>query len=310
MAPVAQAVDDAVLVRYRNRDIREGDLSFIRSVLADRPGRVEAFARICEAWGWRQANGAPAVLACADLLLRLQEWGYIQLPPPRCPGRRARTERGRAGNGGLMLPMDLIPLTGLDVRDPVDLSRLIVRPIAPEERLGCRLYMARYHYLGDRTIIGEHILYAAFLDGELVALLAWASAAFRVPLRETFIGWDEPTKRRRLHLVVNNVRFLVLPWVRVRNLASKILALNLQRLSADWDAVWRHPLYLAETFVDASRFRGTCYRAANWIHLGQTAGRTKRGNAYLFGASPKSIYVYPLHRRALPWLRGEGGCPA
>jgi hypothetical protein len=165
--------------------------------------------------------------------------------------------------------------------------------------------MARYHYLGDRTPVGEHLLYAAFLADELVALLGWAAAAFRCPSREAFIGWDEATKRRRLHLVANNVRFLVLPWVHVKNLASKILALNLRRLSSDWQAVWRHRVYLAETFVDAARFRGTCYRAANWRYLGETAGRTKRGNAYLHGGSPKSVYVYALHREACRLLRGE-----
>jgi hypothetical protein len=196
------------------------------------------------------------------------------------------------------------------VRGPgVDLRGLVVRPITREERQGWRLYMARYHYLGDRTIVGEHILYAAFLEGELVALLGWASAAFRAPLREGYIGWTDETRSRRLHLVANNIRFLVPPWVRVKNLASKVLAANLRRLSRDWMAVWNHPVLLAETFVDTSRFRGTCYQAANWTYLGQTAGRTKRGNAYLKEGSPKALYVYPLRRDALSRLRGEGGAP-
>lgn len=301
------AVAESVLLRYRNRDIREADLSLIQSVLADGPARVEACTFICEAWGWRQANGKFALVGCLDLLLRLEEWGHIKLPAPRTRSGRPRAGQPRSRGKLPTLPLEFVPLTGLDVRDPVDLSHLIVRPITPEERLGWRLYMARYHYLGDRPIVGEHILYAAFLEGELVALLAWAAAAFRAPHREAFIGWDEATKRRRLHFVANNIRFLVLPWVRVRNLASKALALNLRRLGTDWQAIWRHPVYLAETFVDTGRFRGSCYRAANWIYLGQTAGRTKRGNAYLHGGSPKALYAYPLHRRALPWLRGEGG---
>lgn len=174
-------------------------------------------------------------------------------------------------------------LTGLEVSDPdADLGELIVRPIAAEERLGWRLYMERYHYLGDRPIVGEH-LYAALLEGELVALLGWAAAAFRAPLREAYVGWDEATKRRRLHLVANNIRFLILPWIRVRHLASKVLAMNLRRLSADWQKVWTHPVLLAETFVDTTRYRGTCYRAANWVCLGETAGRSKRGNTYRRG---------------------------
>jgi len=285
--------ESAVLLRYRNRDIRAADLDSIRSLLTEhgQVGRT-AFPRVvCQAWGWRQANGAWSECACRDLLLRLEERGEIVLPARRT----ARPRRHRLP----VLPIDLIPLIGLEVCDPhADLDQLEVRPIAAEERLGWRLFMARYHYLGYRAPIGEHLLYAAFLDEELVALLGWAAAALRAPLRERYIGWEDETKRRRLHLVANNVRFLVLPWVRVKCLASKVLAANLRRLSADWERAYGHPVHLAETFVDTARFRGTCYRAANWIYLGHTAGRSKKGNAYLRGSAPKALYVYPLHRKA------------
>jgi hypothetical protein len=285
--------ESAVLWRYRNREIRAADLAALRSLLAQHSqvGR-KAFPRlVCQAWGWRQANGAWSECACRDLLLRLEERGEIVLPARR----QARPHRRQLP----VLPIDLIALVGLEVSDPAaDLDQIEVRPIAAAERLGWRLFMARYHYLGYRAPIGEHRLYAAFLDGELVALLGWAAAALRAPLRERYIGWDEPTKRQRLHLVVNNVRFLVLPWVRVRNLASKVLALNLRRLSTDWEQAYGHPVHLAETFVDTARFRGTCYRAANWVYLGQTAGRRKQGNAYAHTAAPKALYVFPLHARA------------
>lgn len=289
------------MLRYRNRALTEADLAFLRIQCAKPwPTRNDLARSVCTAWGWLQPNGSLSVYACCDLLLRLEERGLLARRPPARP-LRTSPRRGR-----FLLAPDLIPLVGLDVRDPVDLAKLEVRPIRPEERFGWRLYVDRYHYLGQRPIVGEHILYAAFLDGELVALLAWASAALRVPHREAFIGWDEETKRRRLHFVTNNVRFLILPWVRVRHLASKILALNLRRLSSDWQAVWKHPVWLAETFVDTSRYRGTSYRAANWIDLGRTAGRSKRGNNYLYGGSSKTIFVYPLHRQACRWLRGEG----
>lgn len=288
-----------MLLHYRNRDIRAADLDSIRSLLAEyrQVGR-KAFPRVvCQAWEWRQANGAWSECACRDLLLRLEERGEVVLPPRRS----ARPRQRRLP----LLPIDLIPLIGLEVRDPnADLDQLEVRPIAPEERLGWRLFMARYHYLGYRPPIGEHLLYAAFLDGELVALLGWAAAALRAPLRERYIGWDDATKRRQLHLVVNNVRFLLLPWVQVKCLASKVLAANLRRLSADWERAYGHPVHLAETFVDTARFRGTCYRAANWTYLGQTAGRSKRGNAYLPNGAPKALYVYPLRRQACELLCG------
>lgn len=301
----------APLLRYRGRDVGDADLEFVRGVInLNLPTRRAICTAICQRWLWHQASGGPALQACLDLLLRLEEWGHICLPPSRGRSRRRAGEPRAPTTRFPVLPVDLIALTGLEVRDPgVDLRGLIVRPIVPEERQGWRLYMARYHDLGDRTVVGEHILYAAFLDGELVALLGWASAAFRAPLREAYIGWGDDVRPRRLHLIANNTRFLVPPWVQVKNLASKVLAANLRRLSSDWEAVWNHPVLLAETFVDTARFRGTCYRAANWIYLGQTAGRTKRGNEYLFGGSPKSLYVYPLHRRALARLRGEGGPP-
>ena len=293
--------EEAVLLRYRNREVTAANLEFLRQQCAASGATRDDLTRaICQTWNWRQANGSLSRYACSDLLLRLEERGLLTLPAPVRPPRR----RDRKAFSHLALPPDLIALTGLEVQDPhADLRTLVVRPIVAEERLGWRLYVERYHYLGDRPIVGEHLLYAAFLDGELVALIGWASAAFRAPLRETYVGWDEAAKRRRLHYVANNIRFLILPWVRVRHLASKILAANLRRLSADWQAVWKHPLFLAETFVDTTRFRGTCYRASNWLYLGETAGRSKRGNAYLYGGTRKALFVYPLRRHAPRRLR-------
>jgi hypothetical protein len=198
----------------------------------------------------------------------------------------------------------LIPITWLPVTTAeADLSTLSVRPITAEERLGYRIHMERYHYLGWRRMVGEHLLYAAFLGTALVALLGWSGAALQVPLRDAYLGWDAVTKHRNLRLVANNVRFLVLPWVRVKHLASKLLAQNLRRLSEDWQRTWGHPVWLAETFVDTSRFRGTCYRAANWLELGQTAGRTRQANRYLRGGTPKALFVFPLRRNAVKALR-------
>lgn len=251
-----------MITRYRRRAIGAAELGFIREQIAlhdGRPGGRKAIAlAICGQWGWRQRRGDFALRACLDLLLRLEEWGYVELPVSR-----RRKEGGRKQQP--LLPADLIPLMGLEVRGPeVDLNALVLRPIAREEEEGWRLYMGRYHYLGYRPIVGVYLEYAAFLEGEFVALLGWGSAALRAPLREKYVGWDEPTRRERLHLVADNVRFLILPWVRVPQLASKILATNLRRLSADWQERWGHPIRLAETFVDPRRFRGTCYRASNW----------------------------------------------
>ena len=288
-----------MVVRYRNRDVRETDLAFIRSIIAERPSLTRpCLARtISSAWDWRQANGRLREAACRDLLLRLEEWGHIRLPP-------SRRHRGEHRRDLPLLPADHVALAWREIRgDLAELGPLEVRPVAPEERLGWRIFVDRYHYLGCQTIVGEQMLHAAFLGDELVALLAWASAALHAPLRDQYLGWDEQTKRGQLHLVANNVRFLIPPWVRVPCLASRVLACNLRRLSADWQRAWGHPLHLAETFVDTSRFRGTCYRAANWIYLGQTAGRSKRGNAYRPNGSPKALFVYELDQRARRLVR-------
>jgi hypothetical protein len=299
--------DATVILKYRNRPVTNADLAYLREQCAGRwEKRADLFRSICQAWEWRQANGEFSLYACNDLLLRLEERGHLKLP---ASSRKPRTNKGWLVS--LPLPPELIALTGLEVQGlQVDLRGLSVRPIHPEERLGYRLYMGRYHYLGDRPLVGEHLLYVALLDNEVVALLAWASAALHAPLREAYIGWDEVTKRRRLHFVVNNVRYLIPPWVKVKCLASKVLAANLSRLSRDWMAVWKHPVYLAETFVDIARFRGTCYRAANWRYLGLTAGRSKRGNNYANGSSKKALFVYPLRRHATRWLKGEKAEPS
>ncbi|MBW2147099.1 MAG: DUF4338 domain-containing protein [Deltaproteobacteria bacterium] len=146
-----------------------------------------------------------------------------------------------------------------------------------------------YHYLGRPGLVGEHLRYLAFLDGQVAACLGWASAAFKIQPRERFIGWGASTRRQRLCFIANNVRFLILPWVSIPHLASKLIALNLRRLSTDWKQAYVHPLYLAETFVDTSRFQGTCYKAANWIYVGQTQGSGKRGNRYYDHGRSKAI---------------------
>jgi hypothetical protein len=173
-----------------------------------------------------------------------------------------------------------------------------------------RSLVDRHHYLGDGVICGEHLLYFAVLPlnhgaGEkIVACLGWGAAALRNPKRDAWLGWDFNKARERLNFIVNNQRFLILPWVRVKNLGSRVLALNWQRLSSDWQARYGHSVFLAETFVDVSRFKGTVYKAANWRFFGLTVGRSKRGNE--IGnerGQAKAIFVYPpnLRPKALDW---------
>ena len=188
------------------------------------------------------------------------------------------------------------------VRGPV-----VVRPILPAEAPRWRLDMERYHYLGAGALVGEAVRYAALADGEVVAWLGWAAAALYNPPRDRYLGWDASTRRQRLPWVVNNVRFLILPGVHVANLASRILAANLRRLVEDWQRLYGHPVFLAETFVDATRFHGTCYRASNWLSLGDTRGFSRRGAHYTPNGAPKRVFVYPLVPRARDRLRARPG---
>jgi hypothetical protein len=181
----------------------------------------------------------------------------------------------------------------------------VVRPILPSEQTVWRYWIDREHYLGWRRMVGESIGYVAFWEDRAVALLGWASGTLHNAVRDRFIGWDEATKRRRLYLVVSNVRFLILPDAQGRFLASRILAANLSRLNRDWQERYDHPVWLAETFVDPARFRGTCYRASNWRELGSTRGWSRSGFRYEWHDRPKRVFVYPLIRRAVERLRGE-----
>lgn len=253
--------------------------------------REQMAREVCSRFGWKDGHGELAVGSCRLLLLRLERKGLIELPAalrpssptrsgtPEVPSERALVEAAGEECGALDGP-------------------LLVRPIVPEEQAGWRWHLDRYHYLGSGRLVGESLRYAAFLGGKMAALLGWAAAALHNPPRDEYLGWDETTKVRRLPLVVCNVRFLVLPWGRYPNLASRVLAANLRRLRQDWERVFGHTILLAETFVDSSRFLGTCYRASNWIELGQTHGFRRVGASYQSHGCPKAVFVYPLIQRA------------
>ena len=154
----------------------------------------------------------------------------------------------------------------------------------------------QHHYLGYRQIVGNHLKYIAFIDDRPVACLGWGSAAWKLKSRDNFVGWNPKTRRNNLHFVANNTRFLILPWVSVKCLASKILALNAKRICDDWLNTYHYPLYLLETFIEKNRFKGTCYKAANWVCTGQTKGTAKKGHIHLNHGNIKDVYLYPLRK--------------
>jgi hypothetical protein len=253
---------------------------------------------LCEAWKWVQPNGKLKEYAARDLLLRLEEQGLVELPP------RLRPKNNLKEKSFAQVPLFLHePMEGSAGEHDVP----TIEVVHSEKSYLWDYLVHHHHYLGLPKLVGEHLKYLVTINDQVVACLSWASAAWKVKARDQFIGWDELTKRRNLHLIANNTRFLIPDWVRVKHLASKVLALSLRRLNADWQRIYGHPIHLAETFVDISRFSGTCYRAANWLCVGQSKGSAKKGNSYLYHGQPKAIYLYPLHPHFRRYLLDDQG---
>ena len=277
--------------RCGGMEVDAARIAEIRALIRAHAGapRTELAAVVCRVWDWRRSNGGLRIRACLDVLSHLAAKGLVKLPPSQLGVVRRPPRPESSGS--------FEPLPEVMTASDVDLSKVVVRPIGARERPRWREAMARFHYLGDGVIVGETVRHVAESEGRWVGLLGWGAAALKSRHREAWVGWDERTKSQRLHLVANNVRFLVLPWVRVPGLASTVLSRSCRRLSADWEDHYGHPILLAETFIDLSRFRGTCYRAANWRYLGQTRGMARKGAGYEAHGNEKGLFVYPLHRR-------------
>ena len=280
---------DSVL-RYRGRDITTVELEFIRQLIAEHPtlSRRRLSTRLCQAWDWRQANGRLRAMVCRGLMLQLHRCGLIELPPPRRLMPNPLAQRVK-------------PAPLLDLRpDPIEssvseLGVLEIRQVRrqPEEKLFNSL-LESCHYLGYTQPVGEHLKHLVFARGTPIACLTWSSAPRHSGPRDRFIGWPKEQRRQNIHLIAYNSRFLLLPWVRVPQLASHLLSQLAHRISADWQRLYHHPIYLLETFIDPERFRGTCYRAANWIYLGLTTGRGKADLTHRANRPLKELWVYPL----------------
>jgi hypothetical protein len=287
-----------VLYHIRGRQIDPDDLDVIRTAVSRHwsSGRSAISRYLCELWNWRQPNGQLKDMACRALLLSLETKGVLTLPPRLMESFRAPRRADRR-----TFSVDASPLEGA-VSQFGSLTIRMVRQ-TPDEALWDYL-VDTHHYLGRPWIVGSYLKYLAYLDGRLVACLGWGSAAWKVACRDARIGWNASVRSANLHQVVNNVRFLILPWVRVRHLASKVLAMNLRVLALDWRSFYAHDICLAETFVDTERFQGTCYQAANWECVGMTKGRGRYDRYNQATASIKAVYLYPLVRNYQERLHG------
>jgi len=275
----------------QGRCVSRDDLSLIQTLLAENPSwsRTRLSRELCELWNWRNTRGRLKDMACRTLLLKLARAGHIMLPPAHHGGNNHLRYRRIRAVPHAKAPIEstlceLLPLELVLANDP--------RP-----RALFATFLSEYHYLGYTGPVGENVKYLVFDNrGRPLACLLFGSAAWRVAPRDTFIGWDDSTRRRHLHLITNNMRFLILPWVRVPHLASHLLSRTARRVSGDWTEKYGHPIHLLETFVERDRFRGICYQAANWFHVGQTTGRTRNDPDGISRAPIKDVYVFPLTR--------------
>jgi len=271
------------------RDFSETDLQWIRDQVANRPdlNRAQLSRLFCAQSDWRKPDGGLKEMSCRVALLRLEREGLIRLPASRNSRPPLVGQILRTPQGDLQAEVEL-------EAGRVELTlELVERPTSP---LWNEL-IDRYHYLGYRRAGGAQMRFLVRASGQLVALLGYSAAAWRVAPRETFIGWTEPQRQQHLHRVVDNSRFLILPWVRGKNLASRILGLAARKLPDYWHRRYRYRPVLLETFVEQQRFAGICYQAANWIYVGRTRGRGKWDRTNAHDQPVKTIWLYPLDRR-------------
>jgi hypothetical protein len=275
---------------YRHRVLSEADVDFIRQLIAQHPelSRRRLARKLCEAWQWVQPNGRVRDMVCRGLMLALHRRGRIELPPVRRVMPNPLAQRRRPA----LVPVDTTPLCApLAQIQPLQFRQ--VRR-TPEEALFNSL-IEQYHYLKHVQPVGEHLKFLVYAQQRPIACLAWSSSPRHLASRDRFLGWSAEARRQNIRFLAYNLRFLLLPWVSIPHLASHLLARMARQLSAEWQQVYGHPLYFLETFIDPQRFRGTCYRAANWILLGTTTGRGKDDVHHRGPNRPsKQVLGYPL----------------
>lgn len=278
-----------VLLSYRGRQIREPDVVFLREFIAQHPGlsRNALSIQVCQAWNWVQPNGQLRDQVCRSLMLALHRAGHIQLPAPRIKAVNNAILHQRVSQ---LEFCDSSPIEGsLASLGPLEIR--LVRRAEGEDTFNS--LVSQYHYLSFSRPVGEHLKYLVLAGERPLACMAWNSGPLRLTLRDEFVGAPRAAYAHNLHLIAYNSRYLIVPWVKVPHLASHILGRIARRLSADWQALYHHPIHLLESFVDIERFKGTCYRAANWTCVGRSEGRGTKSKA---GAqtSIKELWVYPL----------------
>ncbi|MGH8235527.1 MAG: DUF4338 domain-containing protein [Pseudomonas sp.] len=276
-------------MRYCGRDFTQPEIELIRELLAVSPplNRYRLSQAVCERLNWRRANGGLKDMSARVALLRMQADALITLPAPR--RGKPVTYLTHPHIERAVLEPERVPA--------VDLGQISIHLVANKaDSLLWNAYIERHHYLGHQPLPGAQLRYFVRAADQIIAVLGFGASAWKTKPRDAAIGWTSEQRRRNLHLIVNNARFLILPWINVKHLASRVLALTSRRLADDWYARYAYRPVLLETFVEKPRFAGTCYKAANWQYLGDTQGRGKLDVRHHNAEPVKSIWIYPLVR--------------
>jgi len=285
------------MTRYCGRDFTNKELDQIRFLIKENPQfhRSKLSREVCRMLQWLKPDGKLKDMSCRVAMLRMQEDGLIELPKPL---------RAKA----VIRKIEFTPVT--DPQDSIlcPVNRLPHLQLQMVNKTNSSLwneYIERYHYLGYTPLPGAQLRYFITANGQILALTGFGAAAWQTSPRDKFIGWDHEQRKRNLHLIVNNARFLILPWVQSKNLASKILALNARQLPYDWEEKYHIKPVLMESFVEKNRFAGTCYKAANWCNVGQTKGRGKLGPPGKISVPIKDVWLYPLNKNFRALLKND-----
>jgi hypothetical protein len=285
------------MTRYCGRDFTNKELDQIRSLIKQNPQfhRAKLSREVCQILRWLKPDGKLKDMSCRVAMLRMQEDGLIELPKPlRAKGviRKIKFTPATDPQDSILCPVNQLPHLQLQMVNKTNSSLW-------------NEYIERYHYLGYTPLPGAQLRYFITANGQILALTGFGAAAWQTSPRDKFIGWDHEQRKRNLHLIVNNARFLILPWVQSKNLASKILALHARQLPYDWEKKYNIRAVLMESFVEKNRFAGTCYKAANWCNVGQTKGRGKLGPPGKISVPIKDVWLYPLNKNFRALLKND-----
>lgn len=293
---------DKTIMVYSGRNFTTEEIELIQWTRKRYPqlSRKELAVTICEFLGWTTPAGRAKGPQCTSFLETLEEAGLIKLPPLEVAKQRSPMKATIT-----KFQIDTTPITcKLKELEPIYLE--IARAGIDLKRW--RYYVNEYHMLGDKHVFGSRLAYFIKSGEIILGCLQFSASSWALSSRDKWIGWNVQDRKQRLHLIVNNSRFLILPWVTVKNLASKVLSMAIKQIQEDWLREYCYAPVLLETFVDTSHFAGTCYKASNWVYLGETKGRGRNDRENEYALSRKAIYMYPLQKDFKDCLKGLKPC--